>query len=95
MDLISRLITIVKGSKFATGSIVAVFIVLLFPPWGMRIPQGFNVHLGVSFIFSPPNQIAEIDIGRLIIYVLLAAIVGGFIGSMVRNRKASRVDDDT
>ena len=58
----------------------------LFPPWRTPIPgQGFSVDTGFDFLFSPPNQIAEVDLGRLIVQILIVGGVAG-VGMALRRR---------
>lgn len=49
-------------------------LMCLFPPWRTQVPQGFSLDTGYSFLFSPPNQLAEVDVGHLLVQMLLVGI---------------------
>lgn len=62
-------------------TLIIAFAMCLFPPWRTPVPgQGFSVNVGYHLILSPPNPIAEVDLGRLLAQLFLVlAVAGGAI----------------
>ena len=79
-----RLSQVLTPRRIAIAGMFVVLAMCLFPPWRTPIPgQGFSVDTGYDLLFSPPNQIAEVDLGRLIVQVLVVCVIAG-VGVMLR-----------
>lgn len=67
---------------------VAVLLtaMLCFPPFHLIYETGtFNV--GYSFIFSPPENLASVNLGQLSLQFIVALVVGGIAYLVLATRK--------
>lgn len=61
------------------GYSVAVLLAVLIVPWKMDIYResySANLNLGYSFVFTPPEEVASVDFGRLFLEILALTAVG-------------------
>ena len=64
------------------GYFVAVLLAVLIVPWKIDIYRdtySYNLKRGYSFIFSPPQPIATVDFGRLLLEILALTALGGIL----------------
>ena len=65
-----------------------VLCTLLYVPWMHEViyqARGGTLFLGYSFVWQPPNRMASIDTGRLVIEIgILTCVVGMLFGILWR-----------
>lgn len=86
-----RLLAVARANlapkRIIAGGLAIVFLMCLFPPWRMPVPDyNFTVGIGYAFFLSPPNIIAVIDVGRLVVQILLVVVVAGGVQLALRTK---------
>jgi len=70
--------------------IVAIAVMLLFPPFHFRGMNGVTINLGYGFLFSPPTissgTLGAVDIGMLITQWLGVLVIGGIVFFMFKGK---------
>lgn len=69
------------------GSAALLILVVLFPPYVVRLPAGLSTNAGFAFLFSPPTMgqlVATVNVSLLAIEVLVTVIATAAVFAVAR-----------
>jgi len=71
---------------------IAIFLMLLFPPFYARLPQGMVRNLGYHFIFwgEPLAKYGTVNISLLMGQWFAALLIGGLLWFMIKDSDHSK-----
>ena len=81
-----------KQKKILIAVTVVIGLMLLYPPFHARFPNGVIKNLGYSWIFAPPSggawqaSAGTVDIGILITQWIGVLVVGGIVFFIAKDR---------
>ena len=77
--------------RIVIATLVVEILMGLYPPWRVPIPgEGFSVSFGYHPVFSPPNLIASVDLGRLFVQWVVVGLIAAIVFIVIRTGTKER-----
>jgi hypothetical protein len=76
--------------KVLVASVCVVVVMLIFPPFQFRLPNGVIQNMGYGFIFEPPKYnsqlAASVNSALLLVQWIGVTIIGGALWFLARDK---------